>query len=118
MASKLEDVVFRSGDLFLPKSVRQFLEQYWIGNNRSLFYVNNWSFVHFLSGVISVFLFDTLKITQNTILYALVLHTIWELWQMIGKNTKYWTRRGQLDILVDTIFYMTGFITTEGFYKK
>jgi hypothetical protein len=115
MTYSTEKILFKSGDLFLPLSIRKFLEIYWVGNDTSTFYINNWSIVHFLSGIVSVYLFDYFKVKQNKVLYAFLLHTIWELWQMIGKNTKYWTLRGQIDVITDTVFFMTGFLLRESF---
>lgn len=97
-----EKVLFNSGDLFLPTPVKAFLEQYWIGDDTSLFYVSWWTFIHFVSGLIVA--------RWVTVRYAVgfAIHTVWELWQIIGKNTKYWTLRGQIDIVVDTAAFMLG----------
>jgi hypothetical protein len=104
----IEDVLFRSGDLFLPKQVRNILEYYYIGNNNSILYVTNWTIVHFLSGIlVAWYLFGKMN-TFNVYIYSFVIHTLWEIWQIIGKNTPISTLRGQVDVLVDTISYMIG----------
>lgn len=104
----LEDVLFRSGDLFLPKQVRNFLEYYYIGNDKSILYITNWTIVHFLSGILVAWYLVEKMNTFNVYLYSFVLHTLWELWQIIGKNTPIYTLRGQIDVLVDTASYMIG----------
>jgi hypothetical protein len=108
-----QDILFRSGDLFLPTPVRNFLEYYYIGDNKSVFYVTNWSLVHFFTGIlVANFLLKRKKIYRinnlEIILITFIIHTIWELWQIYGKNTPIHTLRGQIDVLVDTAFYMLG----------
>jgi hypothetical protein len=104
----LEKILFNSGDLFLPKSVKAFLEQYWIGDDTSLFYVTWWTFIHFVSGVLTGYLLFYFKSTGTYYWSGFLIHSVWELWQMIGKNTAYWTMRGQIDIGVDTVAFMIG----------
>jgi hypothetical protein len=108
MTYTTEEILFKSGDLFLPTSVRRFLETYYIGSNTSLVYINNWSLVHFLSGVCTAYLL--LRFIPETNLYStsLMIHSLWELWQILGKNTLIGTTRGQLDVLMDTAFFMGG----------
>ena len=112
MAYSIQELMFHSGDLFLPKSVRKYLEIYWIGNDTSLFYVTNWSFLHFLSGILTVKLLKYLNIEKNIVLVSFLVHCVWELWQMIGKKTLYWTTRGQIDVITDTVFFMAGVYLT------
>ena len=100
-------ILFRSGDLFLRGSLLRFLNYYHIGNNTSVFYINNWTIVHFLSGVaVTKYLQD--KSRSQILLYALLIHTLWELWQIYGRNTQIETHRGKIDILVDTSAFLLG----------
>lgn len=99
-------VLFRSGDLFLPKSLRRVLEYYYIGNDTSLVYVTNWTLIHFLTGLLIAYMFKRYK-EQELYLTAFLLHTLWELWQIYGENTPM-TPRGFVDIVVDTVAYMLG----------
>lgn len=106
-----EDILFRSGDLFLPTWLRDFLEYYYIGNSKSVFYVSNWSFIHFFTGVLvaeSLLKWRKGYTRFEIILITFLIHTLWELWQIYGKNTPIHTLRGQVDVLVDTMFYMAG----------
>lgn len=103
-------ILFKSGDLFLPKQVRAFLEYYHVGNSRSVFYISNWTFVHFFSGVLTAYFLMTRTdyATKKILLVSFLIHTLWELWQIYGENTPIGTLRGQVDVFVDTTAYMLG----------
>jgi hypothetical protein len=112
-----EEILFKSGDLFLPKGVRRVLEYYYVGNDKSVFYMTNWTIIHFLSGVLFAYFFrnfSVIEILVNTIL----VHSIWELWQIYGENTKINTLRGQVDVIVDTVAYMIGVVIYIYFKKS
>lgn len=102
-------LIYRSGDAFLPKSIVDFLSIYIVGNDKSLFYLNLWSIVHFTVGVVVGVIFRTMTYRQ-----ALVIHLLWELWQMAIGMTKI-TPRGLLDSGVDTVMFMLGFWLTRKF---
>ena len=108
MTYTTEEILFKSGDLFLPTSLRRFLEIYWVGTNTSLMYVNNWSLVHFLSGIVVAQVITRTMPEKNLFRTSFMIHTLWELWQIVGKNTLIGTPRGQVDVLVDTAFFMAG----------
>jgi hypothetical protein len=97
------DLLCRTGDLLLPMSVRKVLERYWIGDDTSLVYVTNWTFVHFFSGILLVRLFPTLSAWG-----AFWIHTAAELWQILIRNTPWQTARGRMDVFVDTLVFMSG----------
>jgi hypothetical protein len=98
---------YASGDLFFPKPIREVLETYLIGNDTSLFYINLWSFMHLLSGV----LFSL--VSNSSLQDYVVIHTTWELWQIYIKMTPIHTVRGAIDIFTDTIMGIIGFIISE-----
>lgn len=104
----LNTILFKSGDLFLPKSVRNILEYYYIGDDRSVFYVTNWTVIHFLSGIFTAYYLFSKFTTQQVYIISILIHSIWELWQIFGENTPIQTLRGQIDVLVDTVAYMLG----------
>lgn len=104
----LRDALFLSGDLFLPKSVRTVLEHYWIGNDRTLIYISNWSLIHLLSGILTGVLLMEYAPTWNYYWSGFWIHTIWEFWQIVVKNTPYWTLRGRVDVVTDTALFMGG----------
>lgn len=104
----LKDVLFLSGDLFLPKPVRSFLEHYWIGNDKSLVYVTNWSLVHFVSGIIVGWILLRYFAEYSYYWTAFWIHTFWEIWQVLVSNTPWWTLRGWVDVGMDTLLFMAG----------
>jgi len=113
-----------SGDLFLDEkhNIRGRLEYYFIGNDSSLFYVNGWSFIHFLSGFfLGLFLLTIRRKEYELNIYkrrryyfeGLLIHSIWELWQIFIENTKFTTLRGIIDIFTDTSFFLIGYWIAE-----
>ena len=105
---RLEDILFRSGDLFLSKHVRTFLESYYMGSDTSILYITNWTVVHLLVGVVlALYMFPSMP--KEAALWRIFwIHSAWELWQIIGQNTPIHTLRGILDVMVDTSATMLG----------
>jgi hypothetical protein len=97
---------YASGDLFLPKQIRSILETYIVGDDKSLIYITLWSIMHGLSGVIFYFVSDSFQ-------GYLVIHTVWELWQIYIGMTPLHTIRGIIDIITDTIMGSVGFLSTR-----
>lgn len=108
-----------TGDLLLPKPLKMFLETYLIGSPTSLFYITLWSVLHFLTGC-SFALYFARTVYGRTFTYtqafwtAFVIHTLWEIWQLVITNTPT-TLRGYIDFLVDTGLFMAGFVLTAWF---
>ena len=59
----IDDILYRSGDVFLPEPVRKTLEKGVYFDNREALYINGWTGVHFLSGFIAGWLY--LKYLRN-----------------------------------------------------
>jgi hypothetical protein len=112
-----QDVLFRSGDLFLPKGVRRVLEYYYIGNDKTVFYITNWSIIHYLTGILFAYLLRNYKSSEIYIM-SFLLHCIWEAWQIFGENTKIGTLRGKVDTFTDTVLYMLGVFTYITYFRK
>jgi hypothetical protein len=92
--------VYRSGDIWLPKEVVDYLHTYVIGNETTRFYVNYWHGMHLLSGIVFGLIAEVYRVKYPVLIY-IVLHTLWELWQLsIGMTVL--TLRGCIDILTDT----------------
>jgi len=108
----LREIIYSSGDVFLPDSVKKFLSTDLIGSSKDTFYISIWSIIHFLSGIfIGHFYFFMQWNIQTYMLNMFALHTIWECWQiLIGMSNPYTlTGRGNLvDILIDTLVFMLG----------
>jgi hypothetical protein len=109
----LREIIYSSGDVFLPKTMRDtlgtFLFKYPNVEEDYVFYIQGWSIVHFVSGVIFGHLYrgDQLNYYYN----AFILHTWWELWQItigMSKPFNFGGRNGIVDILVDTLMFMMG----------
>ena len=103
MDAKKNSLVYKSGDAFLPKKATRFLGTYIVGNDHSLFYLNLWSIVHFSSGLTLGILIKTMSYSQ-----ALMIHVLWECWQLAIGMTKS-NPRGFLDAGTDTGLFMLGF---------
>jgi Cu-Zn family superoxide dismutase len=101
-----DSILYRSGDLFLNDAAKKFLYSYIAGNDSSLVYINYWSVIHFLSGIL-VFMGLRLLGIDNYYLIGLVIHTLWEFWQLSIGMTKL-NPRGLIDIGMDTGIFMGG----------
>ena len=104
----LPNILFRSGDLFLPNNLVGMLNTYLVGDDTTLFYVNIWTILHFSSGILIGFLLVFYKSASTYFWTGFLIHTAWEIWQIIVKNTPIQTLRGQIDILTDTFAFLIG----------
>ncbi len=98
-----------SGDLYLPKWLKGFLDTYLIGDSKSLFYLNVWSINHILSGILlsNILLRITHWTFSTVFVIGLILHCLWEIWQVIITNTP-GSMRGIIDVGVDTVLFCAG----------
>lgn len=101
------DFLCKTGDLLLPKPVRRILETYIVGNDRSLLYMTYWSIMHFVSGALMVYFFDA------SYWNGFLIHTVWEVYQILVRNTPFHTLRGKLDVVVDTTLFMAGMVVAK-----
>ncbi len=108
----IKKIIYNSGDVFLPTSVRNFLKQDIIGSSEKTFYISWWSIIHFLNGIIIGGLY--LHYNYNKKHYFLnmfIIHTLWEIWQIVirmSNPTKITGGGNIIDIIVDTILFMLG----------
>jgi len=102
----------RAGDLFLPRPMKKFLDQYIVGTDTSLFYLNIWSFLHFLSGILWGLWTAHLPWT-TFLIQGIIVHTIWEIFQILIKNTPIEMVRGRLDVVTDTFMFMIGMVVVK-----
>ena len=103
-----KDVLYLSGDVFLPKKMRTVLERYHIGHDKSLVYVTNWSILHFFTGFLTGIFLLSFYPDYNYYWTGFWIHTVWEVWQILVSNTPWWTLRGQIDVVVDTLIFLAG----------
>ena len=45
------DIVYKSGDAFLPEHINKILNINIIGSSKGTFYISGWSIIHLLNGV-------------------------------------------------------------------
>jgi len=114
--STLREIIYSSGDVFLPKTIRDILGTFLFKHpdikHNYVFYIQGWSIVHFVSGVIFGYLYRRLGFNPLNYYYnGLILHTLWELWQITIGMSKPFMLSGKnsiVDILVDTALFMLG----------
>lgn len=116
------NLIYNSGDVFLPKKIKTILGTDLIGSSTQTFYVSGWSLVHLMNGIIFGYLYLYFKGDSRFYFFKLfVLHTLWELWQMLigmAKPYKLTGRSNLVDTIMDTLFFMMGAYIIRKFYKK
>ena len=114
------DIIYSSGNVFLPKKMQDILTTDLIGTSKKTFYVSGWSIVHFISGIIFGYLY--LYFNGDIRLYTFklfIIHTLWEFWQMLigmSKPYKLTGRSNLIDTIMDTIFFMLGAYIVHKYY--
>lgn len=94
----------------MPKKIRAFLETFLYGNYTTFIYITYWSILHFLSGIFTGVLFQRFSV-KNVYWNGFLLHSAWELWQIMIGMSKPWNligHNGFVDICMDTILFMLG----------
>jgi hypothetical protein len=108
----LDNFIYNSGDVFVPESVKNIFGIDLIGTSKKTIYISGWSIVHFISGILIGYIYLRFKLNSKLYFYKLfILHTIWELWQMLigmAKPYKLTGRSNLIDSIIDTIFFMSG----------
>lgn len=114
----MDNLLYRSGDIFLTDKIKNFLDTVLIGTYDSGFYISYWSLLHLLSGIIVAIVLNQANI-KRVYIYGLIIHTIWEFWQMyIGMtktHTQIYGKDGLIDTVVDTLFFMSGVVLYQKF---
>jgi hypothetical protein len=107
-------LLYRSGDAFAPEHIRKKLSEYIVGGPNTLFYLNYWSIIHMLSGILVAAILHKLYGTASGFNYygiGFIIHTLWETWQMLIGMSIYKGinhLRQWIDTGVDTIMFMGG----------
>lgn len=108
----LNQLIYNSGDIFLPKRIKKILLIDLVGSSKKTLYVSGWSIIHLINGIISGYIYLYFKWNRKLyILKLLIIHTIWELWQTIigmAKPYKLTGHNNLIDSLLDTLFFMLG----------
>ena len=53
----LKNIIYNSGDVFLPDNIKEILSYNLIGSHKKTFYISGWSIVHFINGIIFGYLY-------------------------------------------------------------
>ena len=115
----LKNILYNSGDVFLPDNIKQILSYDIIGSQKKTFYISGWSIVHFINGIIFGYLYLYFKYDKKYyIINLLTLHTLWEFWQIIIGMSRPYSLTGRsnlIDTFVDTILFMSGALIAKFF---
>lgn len=117
-----DSLLYKSGDVFLSKNIRNFLETPIYGHyNKTTVYLTYWSILHLISGMLfELYLKYYLKFQNfNTrLIIGILFHSLWELWQVfIGMASPYRLtgKSGLIDSFVDTIMFLLGMLIIHKF---
>jgi hypothetical protein len=117
-----DKMIYNSGDFFFPRPLKEFLDKDFLTTHKRSFYINGWSFMHFFSGIVTGAIYLYLgRPIEFYYFKLLVIHTIWELWQMLIGMSKPWKLTGDsnlIDTFVDTIIFMMGTYITFILYNQ
>lgn len=115
----LKNIIYNSGDAFLPDNIKQILSYDIIGSHKKTFYISGWSIVHFINGIIFGYLYLYFRYDKKYyIINLVILHTLWEFWQIIIGMSRPYSLSGRsnlIDTFVDTILFMSGALITKYF---
>jgi len=118
----IKEIIFSSGEILLPDSVKNPLMANIIGSSKKTFYISGWSIIHIINGLIVGFLY--LFFNYDIKRYAinmLIIHTCWEVWQMLIGMSKHYKLTGSnnlIDIIMDTLLFMLGAYVILKLYHK
>lgn len=116
----LHNIIYNSGDAFLPEKLKNILGVDLIGSSTKTFYVSGWSIVHIINGIIFGYIYLYFKGDPRFyILKLFILHTIWECWQVLigmAKPYKLTGRSNLIDSIMDTVFFMSGAYIVRKYY--
>ena len=117
----IKKIIYSSGDVFLPESVRTILLTELIGSIKKTFYITWWSIIHFINGIIFGYLYLFFKYNiKRYVIIMLIIHTCWEFWQILIGMAKPYNLTGHnnlVDIIMDTLLFMMGAYITLKLYK-
>ena len=116
----LYNMMYDSGDVFLPKKIKQMLEIDLVGSSKKTFYISGWSVIHLISGILLGYFY--LHFRWDTKMYIcnmFLIHGTWELWQIFIGMSKPYKLTGYsnlIDTIMDTIFFMLGAYVIRKYY--
>jgi hypothetical protein len=115
-----EDVLFNTGDFLLPKCIINILRIDILGSKNSYWYIDGWSLIHIISGIIFGYIYIKLNYDINKYYFKMfIFHTIWELWQILVGMSNPFTFYGKnslTDTIIDTLCFLFGAFIIKQFY--
>jgi hypothetical protein len=118
----INKIIFSSGEILLPDSVRNPLMANIVGSSQKTFYISGWSIIHIINGILFGYLYLVFKYDMKRyVINMLILHTCWEGWQMlIGMSNPYKLTgpNNLIDTFMDTLLFMVGAYVALKLYKK
>jgi hypothetical protein len=116
---QIKNLLYNSGDAFLPDNIKQLLSYDIIGSHKKTFYISGWSIVHFINGIIFGYLYLYFRYDKKYyIINLVILHTLWEFWQIIIGMSRPYSLTGRsnlIDTFVDLILFMSGAVIINYF---
>lgn len=116
----LYNMMYDSGDVFLPKKIKQMLEIDLVGSSKKTFYISGWSVIHLISGILLGYFYLHFRWDTKMYIYNMFLiHSTWELWQIFIGMSKPYKLTGYsnlIDTIMDTIFFMLGAYVIRKYY--
>lgn len=116
----IKDIGYHSTYLFLPNYLRDRLDVDLIGSNKYTFYISGWSILHFIGGCLIGFLFLYFKWDNFYFLKLLILHILFEAWELFVQTSQPYNLTGDgnlVDTIIDTILFMLGGYIVYGCYR-
>ena len=108
----LQNIIYNSGDAFLPEKIKKVLVTDLIGTSKQTFYISGWSIVHIINGIIIGYIYLYFNGDRRLYMFNLfTLHTLWEFWQILIGMAKPYKLTGPsnlIDTIMDTILFMLG----------
>lgn len=101
----------RMSDAFFPRDFVNFLSGTVFLKIGDTGIINGWTFIHFISGMISGFVFN------GNVLHGLIAHSLWETFQFFSSDNKL-DFESVMDIAMDTLAFYLGFLLYNYLSKK
>ena len=107
-------VIYKSGDFFIPPSIKKMLDRSIYRTSNYSFYIEVWHILHFITGLLLGLIYIKFGYGRNFTKYLwnlFIIHTIWEYWQVyIGMShpLRLTYNNNLLDIIFDTFVFMLG----------
>ena len=105
-------IIYKSGDFFIPQSIKKVLDILLYKNFNYSFYVEIWHIVHFFSGILIGLIYIHLGYSKDAYLWNLfIIHTVWEYWQVyigMSKPLRLTYHHNLFDMIFDSFLFIVG----------